>query len=200
MKVGTLLQVALSLYASSALAESPAKLICDGFDRSSPSDQAARFVRFSQSIDSDLGAIDPRDQGCLATKLDSLEEDRRAYCEARSSLGHDLAAGPLSHLTTELFSASLECSRPRREAEIAFLKESTPESCEQLLSSLLAYATFYETTEPDQAAAMACYRAKAPEHAPPLAQACAEGVLSVRAAYVELGTRVSASCKSVGGP
>jgi hypothetical protein len=200
MKAHTIsIQLALIVFATAALAESPATLICDGFERSSASDQAQAFIRFSQSIDSRFSKIDPKDEACVITRLDSLEATRSTYCESRSNLGHDLAAHPLERLTSKLFSVSSDCAGPRRDAEITLLKEMLPDTCDQLLSSFLKYVAYRELMADWDEGSIECNRATVPEHSTSLTRACEDGALSLDAAYVELGARVSAACDSEEG-
>lgn len=200
MKTRTIfIQLALGFLATSSFAESPATLICDGFEGSSASDQARAFIQFSRSIDSSLSEIDPKDEACVMTKLDSLEETRSAYCESRANIGHDLAAGPLERLASDLFSVSSDCEKPRWEAETALLKEMLPDSCDELLSSFLAYVTYIESKPESDVSLIDCFRSAAPRHAPPLLQACVDGTLSLRAAYVELEARIQKTCDHAEG-
>ena len=196
--------LSLSVFAiPSTGTESPALLICDRFDGASVADRAELVIQFSRSIDSRITEIDAGDGACVRDRLETLEIERRAYCAAREKLGHDLSIEPLDELRRKISDVGFECSSIRHKQEMKMLERiegiTPPRSCDQLLAAYLAVLELAESTQSTPADKIRCARDATPKHASEVGKSCAGGVMSVRAASVELDERVSAEC-GIGRP
>lgn len=190
----------LVLVSTTSLASStvdPASTLCDRRGGATRSETATNIIVFQHSLEAESGPFEltELDHACVEARHSEVESRVAAYCDARAQAGHDLRIDPLTELHRVLESLRFECAQLRHEAEMALLEKMLPESCNELASSLRAFAEAVRTGREPDAEYADCIDANIEQLAPPVEEMCERGEMSLRPAFLELRERLAKRCK-----
>ena len=195
MRTRAPLLVLATLLASASNAEpNPASNLCDRGGSISKADQAVQLIRFHQAIERRLTPLEDNHSACVERRLGQVESSVEAYCEARGSIGHDLAIQELDDLSNTLSSLQSDCCSEEIDEWSRLVERSYPETCSEMNTSyrnLVRLATEQQGRSADW---MQCLLSQLDSITPPVVELCTTGTLSVRATYVEIGERIARRC------
>ena len=176
----------------------PASTLCDRGGGATRNETAANVIAFQSSLKgerSDLFKLTEREHECVEGRLAKVESEITDYCDARARAGHDLTIGPLTELDAALTSLQFECDRLRHETDMALMEKTLPETCNELASSIRAFAEVMRTKREPDAEYASCIDANIEQLASPVEKMCESGAISLRPAFFELSERLAKHCK-----
>ena len=174
--------------------DDPAAGLCDGYLGVSDSDRTDRIIGFSSACMAETNRLSDSGHSCVSLRMTDVDPQVQAYCAARSRVAHDLPLEELSDLKNALYHLPIDCFLEESERRSERLKETLPRECGEMASAFARWLDLVQESADSNPAYVECARSRLEQIAAPLQSVCTEGVISLQAAYVELGSRIRAEC------